>query len=225
MTPYLHQRPRPRGGFTLVELLVAVGLTSIMLWGILQIFTSATRFSSTVTSQAELCASARAVLDRLVREVQSAAPLETGYLKIVDGTDSIQFVGPITYTNTDGDRVTELGHIKFSVNGTTGMIERTIKEADDTTDPLDDAETTVDDTPATFGLEIDAFNVRYIPSIGATVKGKEQIGQSITFETDAVDEDHRALPMALVFELRCSDARGRATITLTSSAPLLASGL
>jgi len=226
MTPHLPHRPRPRSGFTLVELVVAVGLTSIMLWGILQLFSSATRFSSTITAQAELCSSARAVLDRIVREVQSAAPLDVGYVKITTGdTDTIQFVGLITHNDGDGV-VTERGHIRFSVDSTTGMIERTTQFVDSLAE-LKQHTTTFDSslptcTSATFGLEVEGFRVRYIPSVDPN-EGEELHGD-VTFHATENNTIH-VLPMALVFELTCRDPRGLTRITLTSSAPLLASGL
>jgi prepilin-type N-terminal cleavage/methylation domain-containing protein len=222
---------RSRRGFTLVELLVAVGLTSVMLWGILQLFTSATRFSSTVTAQAELCASARTVLDRIVREVQAAATLDTGYLKIIDSTktidgetvdaDMLQFVGRIT----DSSGNTRLGHIQFAISSETGMIERNI-DPPAGPDGLDESQASFASADAaTFGLKIDGFNVRYIPMTGdSTEQGIEQSG-SVTFEQDAVDEDLHQLPLAIILELRCSDPQDRASVTLISSAPLAANGL
>ena len=222
-----------RHGFTLVELLVAVGLTSVMLWGILQLFTSATRFSATVTAQAELCASARTVLDRMVREVQAAATLDSGYLKIIDSTadigddtvdsDTVQFVGRIT----DSDGETRLGHIKFDVHPLTGMVQRNIAEPTGP-DGLDETQATfVVGDAATFGLKIDAFNIRYIPVAGTLAeKGVEtETPGTVVFDEHAADEAHRQLPLALIFELRCSDPQGKASVTLISSAPLIANGL
>jgi prepilin-type N-terminal cleavage/methylation domain-containing protein len=218
---------RGRRGFTLVELLVAVGLTSVMLWGILQLFSSATRFSSTVTAQAELCASARTVLDRIVREVQAAATLDTGYLKIIDQTDGtvdadiLQFVGRIT----DSSGNTRLGHIQFAISSGTGMIERNI-DPPAGPDGLDESQASfAAANAATFGLKIDGFNVRYIPMTGdSTEQGIEQSG-SVIFEQDATDDDFRQLPLAIILELRCSDPQGKASVTLISSAPLAANGL
>ncbi|MBM3957322.1 MAG: prepilin-type N-terminal cleavage/methylation domain-containing protein, partial [Gemmatimonadetes bacterium] len=101
-------RPRRSGGFTLVELLVSVGLTAVLMWGILQLYTSATRFSATMFTEAELVAGGRAALDRMSRELTSAATLDVGYIKMEftppdsnpvtfqPGTfDFIQFVAPV----------------------------------------------------------------------------------------------------------------------------------
>lgn len=230
-SPSFVQARRSRHGFTLVELLVAVGLTSVMLWGILQLFSSATRFSSTVTAQAELCASARTVLDRMVREIQAAAPLDTGYLKIVDGTatidgetvdaDTLQFVGRITDSNGE----TQLGHIRFDVDNATGMVRRNI-DPPDGPDGLDESQAVfaIGDA-ATFGLRIDGFNIRYIPVTGSsTEKGVETSG-TVTFREDSADQNLRQLPLALILELRCSDPQDKASVTLISSAPLAANGL
>jgi prepilin-type N-terminal cleavage/methylation domain-containing protein len=223
---------RGRRGFTLVELLVAVGLTSIMLWGILQLFSSATRFSSTVTAQAELCASARTVLDRMVREVQAAATLDTGYLKIIDATtvidgetidtDTLQFVGRIT----DNDGETQLGHIRFDVDNATGMVRRNI-DPPDGPDGLDESQAlfAIGDA-ATFGLRIDGFNIRYIPvTDGATTQKGVETSGTVTFREDAGTQELRQLPLALILELRCSDPQDKASVTLTSSAPIAANGL
>ena len=50
-----HSRARA-SGFTLIEVMVAVALTTLLLWGLLQVFREASRFSRAVQADSDLCA-------------------------------------------------------------------------------------------------------------------------------------------------------------------------
>ena len=94
----LPRRTARSAGFTLIEVMVAVGLTAVMLWGLLQLFTSATRFSSAVTTETELCAAGRAALERMCYELSQAALPSVAYLYIDSdgsGFDTLRFVAPV----------------------------------------------------------------------------------------------------------------------------------
>jgi hypothetical protein len=214
-------------------LLVAVGLTTIMLWGILQLFTSATRFSSTVTTQAELCAATRGFLERLLRELRSAAPLSTGYIRLVNGEagaqDSIQFVCPIYKTRTvgEGDNqkkelVLTLGHVRFDVDDD-GNLRRSAKVADDTNPPSESSTDCGTGDVAIFGLKVDELNIGYLRSGSES----ENFASKTFLSTADPDDETQSsiLPLAIVIEIRVSDPKGRATISMKTSASLVAGGI
>lgn len=204
------RRACARAGFTLIEVLVAVGLTSIMLWGLLQLFTSATRFSSAVTTEIELAAAGRAVLERMTRELGSAAVLDVGYLRIVDdddgeGFDSIQFVAPIAEGGS------KLAHVKYYSTDDDGR-QILYRGYDD--DAAPSAPPSLQ--PQSFGLAIEAFNIRHIAH-----------NQFSTISTGSLTCAHGGdnLPRAILLELRLRDPAGKASILLSSGVYLPGSGM
>ena len=214
LMPRLLRRSRPRG-FTLVEALVAIGLTTILLWGLLQLYSSATAFSSTVTVEAELCSAGRAVLERMVRELNGAvyvdrpAPTpDLGYMKISRNKvseevyfDAIQFVTAAA----EGDK---LVHIKYHATGTGSS--RALKRAvNDSASPSNSTATDgAEGDP--FGLNVESIKIEYLKSNGTQGSSYGSLS---------------SVPMAINIEIRFSDRKNRATIALTSSAFLPGSGL
>jgi type II secretory pathway pseudopilin PulG len=195
--------PSRRAAFTLVELLVAVGLTSIMLWGLLQLFTSATRLSATVSAESELCSATRSVLNHMSRELSRAVTLDVGYIKLTNVSadfDKIEFVAPIP--EADGD--VPLTHIRYDV--VSGSLQRSTK--------IDQTPATIPSTYTTearFGLIVERFNVGYVPaSGGAPVYTSATLTQ---------------MPSAIVIELRARDPKGAVVITMSTSAPLFGGGM
>ena len=184
-----------RAAFTLVEALVAVGLTSLMLWGLLQLFTSATTFSSTVTTEAELVSAGRAVLERMVRETSAASLLDSHTLVI--GADSGEFETLSCYAPVGNDGA-EVVQVQYRATGASGSTTRAL-ERKAGTGPW-----------APFGLNVERLDISYIDANGTAGTGAK------TFSTTP--------PLAIGIEIRMSDTKQRATIALTSSAFLPGSG-
>jgi len=207
-----HRRCASRTAFTLVELLVAVGLTSIMLWGLLQLFTSATRFSTTVAAESELCAAGRAILDRMSRELSRAANFDVGYIAIKNNGDfdQIQFVAPVA----DGGAT--LAHVGYYTEGVGAS--RVLKRYVITSGSLKTVPTIPSGIPsnktASFGLEAEAFNIRYIEPPGRDFQ--QPVGEKDTFDS---------MPTAIWLQLVLRDPKKQASIVLQSSATLFAGGL
>ena len=213
------RRACARAGFTLIEVLVAVGLTSIMLWGLLQLFTSATRFSSAVTAQIELAAAGRAALQRMTRELGSAAVLDVGYLYInndpAEGDsndfDSIQFVAPVA----EGGN--KLAHVKYYCKQEVGR-KILYRGYDDDTAPSESPSL----TPQSFGLPVEAFNIRHIAyNHTSTISSGGLDCPKLKREPGEVNN----LPRAVLIELRLRDPNGKASILFSSGVYLLSSGL
>jgi prepilin-type N-terminal cleavage/methylation domain-containing protein len=196
-----------RGGFTLIEVMVAVGLTAVMLWGLLQLFTSATRFSSAVTNETEMAAAGRAALERMVREITAAQPPRTAYFTINNNADldSIEFVAP---TGADGS---EMVHVKYHAlsDGDGHLLARSSANIA-TSGSMTSAPGTYDDE-ASFGVRIEGLNIRHISQTGTI--------------SDSTWSDPASLPRAVLIELRLRDERGLARITLSSAATLVAGGI
>ena len=203
-------RPPGRRGFTLVELLVAVGLTSLLLWGLLQLYTSATRFSAVMFTEAELVAGGRAVLDLMCRELMSAATRDVGYLKIADGGKSIQFVAPVGENE-------QLAHVKYYVDGS-NVLHRALKE------PVNDSDTQDTDPGQGRSLGVQLARIK-IERIDETSSGEPQGGDK-TYEKDTNPSDGIApLPRAILIEVQVVDSKGQASITLSSGAFLGGGGI
>jgi prepilin-type N-terminal cleavage/methylation domain-containing protein len=238
-------------GFTLVELLVSVGLTAILLWGLLQLFSSATKFSSAVSTESELCAAGRALLNRIAREVAACAPLQStsGYIRIVstgDGFDSIQFVAPASGAATQYTQVpsgslsvaddgSQLVHIKYGPltgGGSPRQLGRGVKV------PVDDATSLshiefYDDValsnpsnndPAALkllGVRVEQFVIGYI-DVGADAAA---IKNPSSGSKDYQSAGNKTLPQAILFRIRLRDPRSQSSITLESAAYLIGSGL
>lgn len=147
------RRTRRRAAFTLVEALVAVGLTSLMLWGLLQLFRSATTFSSTVTTEAELVSAGRAVLERMAREISAATTLDSHSIVLggSGGFETLSFYAPL---GDDGTKVIQIQY-RTSGSGTTRSLER---KAD--TGPW-----------APFGLNAERLDFSYIDADGNAGSG------------------------------------------------------
>lgn len=200
------RRPRT-SGFTLVEVLVAVGLTAILLWGLLQLFSNATRFSSAVSSESDLFAAGRAALERMVRELESAATLDVAYLRISDSGDfdTIQFVAPVAQGGT------KLAHVKYYTKDVDGA--QVLHRGTNDTSSLD--------SPAacdgkSFGLAVERFNITYLAH---DYGGTEHSGGLVAAHggTD--------MPRSVRIEVRLRDPKGQAAITLQSGAFLPGAGL
>jgi len=211
--PRSSQRARLRS-FTLVELLVAVGLTALLLWGILQLYASATQFSSTMFTQAELVAGGRAVLDRMCHELASSSTLEVGYLKITNnesGFDIIQFVAPVGDDN-------ELTHVRYDVETATGYLRRSTKPAEDNVIPTD-----YGSNVKPLGVTVQRFNVSYI-DVGSA--SGDPLETSNEWRDDNPDDANvPRLPRAVLIEIRVADVKRKVGIVLSSGAFLGGSGI
>jgi len=144
---------RKCAGFTLVEALVSVGLTTILMWGLLQLYTSATRFSATVSVEAELVSAGRAVLERMVREISTATVRDNYRIGISTSEFSaISFYAPI---GDDGNEVAQVWY-RADGSGTRRDLQRKVEgEAD----------------YSSFGLDVERFRVTYIDENGVDRQG------------------------------------------------------
>ena len=224
-------RLRRRGGFTLVERLVSVGLTAVLMWGLLQLYTSATRFSATMFTEAELVSGGRAVLDRMSHELASTATRDVGYLKIsndsvLDGTtglthdiDRIEFVAPV---GGDGENA----HVCYSLRPVSGggfMLYRLVKVPVDTTsmpDPDTDAQWT---SVSPLGVKVQGMNIQYI---NYTSTSGTPVDDSLTWGPMADDATTvPSLPRAILLEIQLADNKGTISMVLSSGAYLGGSGI
>lgn len=210
-------RPRAARGFTLVELLVSVGLTALLMWGILQLYTSATRFSATMFTEAELVSGGRAVLDRMCHELGSAATLDVGYFKIHDDfstrLDRLQFVAPV---GADGEMV----HVAYFTDND-GMLYRLAMPPD------------ASGTPALSGPPIDPDTYKsstYCSPLGVRIQQMEvkYIDASATGTLNSASTSRsgagQSLPRAVLVELKLADNRGTIAMVISCGAHLGGSG-
>lgn len=217
----LRRMATPHGsseGFTLIELLVAVGLTAILMWGLLNLYSLATRFSSTMFNEAELCAIARAALDRLCRELASAATPDVGYLCIANNgvNDEIQFVAPV------GDGAT-LAHLRYYLDSEANPpgLYRGVKT------PVEDNELpTGYDSQTPIGVNVIGFNVQYMDYTSSSSTPQEPADQEEkVWKDDDVTDGIEHLPRAVLVEITVADPRSDTTVTLSCGAHLGASGM
>ncbi|MBM4041925.1 MAG: hypothetical protein FJ290_25805 [Planctomycetes bacterium] len=231
-------RVRRRGGFTLVELLVSVGLTAVLMWGILQLYTSATRFSATMFTEAELVAGGRAALDRMSHELAGAATLDVGYLKIAfktdanpitalpDNVDTIQFVAPV---GTDG----ALAHVCYQLREMDAygnrMLHRCIKEpVSDNAVPSAPTSTSSNGfISSPLGVRVRAMTMTYVDcdsASGTPLRGTS--GDSKEWrDADLADANTPRLPRAILLEIQLADNKGTISMVLSSGAYLGGSGI
>ncbi len=230
MLPHYHRSHGARG-FTLVELLVSVGLTAMLMWGILQLYTSATRFSATMFTEAEMVTGGRAVLDRMCYELTKAATLDVGYLQIKrdpgSGLDILQFVAPV---GQDG----ELVNVCYQVQND-GMLYRCIK-----TPIAYDAngKVIVPDAPAdsgnmngftanALGIKVAGVTLQYIDYDSASGTPEQPFDATPKLWRDETVTDSAVprLPRAILVELRLADGKGIVSMILSSGAYLGGSGI
>jgi len=207
-----------------VELLVAVGLTAILMWGLLQLYTSAVRFSTAMFAEAELCAGGRAALDRLSHELTSAATLDVGYMTMTNNTgepsrmliDEIRFVAPVGVDN-------QLAHVRYYVDDK-GELRRAVLEPSDGA-PLSDKDATASLNGDTLGINVRRFNISYVESSGV-IKGDDDPFENLERPHDTNPSDGvEPLPRAVLIEIQLVDPKEQASITLSSGAFLGGSGL
>ena len=225
MTMPRHPRPPSSRAFTLIELLVAIGLTAIILWGLLELYSSATRFASTMFTEAELCAGGRAVLDHFCRDLTGASTLSIGYLRIINGEDdpnidAVQFVAPVG----EGG---QLLHVIYRVHPVTKTLIRGVKgPVEDNTIPTN----LTDYTDSPLGVRVERFNVQYVDngsSSGDPIDVQlNEATKDVTWRDDTpTDGTSSRLPCAIFIEIQVVDPKGRASITLSSGAYLAGGGL
>jgi len=213
-----HPPPRRRAytsGFTLVEALVAVGLTSILLWGLLQLYTSATRFSSTCTLEAELCSAGRAALETLSDELSQAIRQHEGCIRVTNAQhdseefDSIQFVAD---NPADGQPI-HVGYATIEQDG-----RRWLGRATNTSSPFTTPRTL--SSYHSLGLYVERLNITYdytkVSESGGTWTAESFTNQTgtLTFPNEFESSSTYYIPTAFHIELRLSDRKDRATITL-----------
>ena len=199
-----HSRARA-SGFTLIEVMVAVALTTLLLWGLLQVFREASRFSRAVQADSDLCAGGRAALERMVREIATTTCQHTGYLKITESGDfdTIQFIAPVDQAGT------KLAHLSYDTSVVDGkhILRRGINDTASLTVPAAC-------NTAPFGVEVEAINIRWMSRSGTIHASSTNVTPSTT-----------GGPCAVLIELRLRDPKGLGSITLSSAAYLPGAGI
>src|SRR3989344_9563587 len=113
-------------GFTLVELMVVVAISSFLIVALVRFIGSGYQISRVVYSQSQATEVARLQLKRLTKMLREARPSDTGAYPLVEmAPQKIVF-----YADVDADTTTEL--VRYELQGTN--LERGITEP--TGDPL-----------------------------------------------------------------------------------------
>lgn len=222
-------------GFTLVELLVSVGLTAILMWGILQLYTQATRFSATMFAEAEMVTGGRAVLERMCHELASAATLDVGYLQITrdpsSGLDTLQFVAPV---GPDGEMADVCYQVRQDSDGTY-MLYRCVKSpvtynsATGVVVIPDPPTASVSNgfTASALGVKVEGITLQYIEYNSTTGAPEQPTGATPRrwLDDNVNDATVPRLPRAILVELRLADGKGIISMVLSSGAFLGGSGV
>jgi|GEM_PF-1694561 len=226
MNAFYRHSPAARRAFTLVELLVSVSLTALLMWGILNLYSSATRFSATVFTETELVGGARAVLDRMCQELGSMTPLDVGYLKITRDTvgadssaDSIQFVAPVGDNGALADVLYEL-----RLDNGRYMLYRGIKTPATINGPAPPDRNAYAASP--MGVAVDSMRILYIDD--DTTDGTPVAPAAAYREwrdANLADGQVPRLPRSIIIELRLADAKGSVLLTITCGTYLGGSGI
>ena len=217
-----------RRAFTLVELLVSVALTAMLLWGLCAMFIGATKFVGAVSSETELCASGRALLSKIAREIQTAVPLSAGYIALThdgSGFDSIEVVAPVGFVHKvippppapprEHIYVYDLpAHLFYGPVESSGASRHLGRAThlDDGTAPLTAPFAFQPSDLASMGILVDQFTIEYL-NAGTFTPGP------VTLTAGAV------MPSAIRFTVRLSDMRAGTSIALTTIATLPGAGL
>ncbi len=107
-------------GFTLVEIVVVLGITALLMWAITEIFLVSYRSNNIIFDQLSAQGDGRRVVDRFINEVRRATYSEIGAYPI-ELAEAQQFV---FFTNNDVDVGRE--RVRYFLSGTTlkkGVIE------------------------------------------------------------------------------------------------------
>ncbi|HPD15789.1 MAG TPA: prepilin-type N-terminal cleavage/methylation domain-containing protein [Planctomycetota bacterium] len=195
-------------GFTLVELLVSVGLTALLSWGVVTLYSAACRLAATATLEAELTANGRAALDLICRDLMQAAGPEVGYLCIEaeEPWATVRFVAP---TLTVG-----AAHVAYQVRdlgpGRERMLCRCLKR------PVTSAEIPADgdyNEVSPLGVNVEELTVEHVGLSGSLERGGN------TWQGAAA-----RYPRSVLVTVRVADARRGVSLVVSSGAVLLASG-
>ncbi len=95
------QRTRPTRGFTLVELLVAVGLATILISTVVLIFYGSTDIFKISEARMAVFGNARAALDIFARDLQSCLPIEGGQQRfLITNGGQVGYGLPLAFDST-----------------------------------------------------------------------------------------------------------------------------
>ncbi len=117
-----HFQKQPRKGFTLIEVVITLGILSFLMAGIYGFFIESYNFQTFVSEQNDAVSTARDGVEQLVYEIREAAPADTGAytIELADEQELIFF------SDVDADVLTE--RIRYFLDGTNlkkGVIEPT----------------------------------------------------------------------------------------------------
>jgi len=118
---------RPRdGGFTLVELLAAILISSIAMAGIYSIFISQQRAFSAQEQIAEMNQNIRAAMDLMIREIRLAGYKTSGTAFNGIAAAQLGTIRILADLNQDGDTLDDKEDITYSYNADTLQILRNV---------------------------------------------------------------------------------------------------
>lgn len=195
-----------RAAFSLLELLVAVALTAVLMWGAVALYTAGARLAATATVEAELALNGRVALDLLTKDLARLAPLDQGYLDISGNVlgpcASIRFVAPI---GPNGEQA----HVLYEVRNE--MLYRAILPGAGPGDAIPAAADYSLVSP--LGIRVQELVVERLDSTGLPIR-----------DDRTWTSEHHDLPKGILVTLRLCDARGRINLVLSSGAVIRAAG-
>ncbi|MBN2372402.1 prepilin-type N-terminal cleavage/methylation domain-containing protein [bacterium] len=169
-------------GFSLVELLIVMGISSILLIAVYETFISERRAITAQELITEMHQNVRAALDMMVREIRMAGydPTGAGFTGIVNPTSSQ--IGILLDQNSNGDHYDSNEDITYSYDSANLRIRR---------------KTGISGTNQPFAENITLFHLDYFDPNGAQLSSSpadpsviRQIKITITGRTDRADPDY-----------------------------------
>jgi prepilin-type N-terminal cleavage/methylation domain-containing protein len=142
---------RLQGGFTLVEVMIAVTLCSLLTLAALTSFTFTLQGERSLANYSEMNAKARKMLEQVGRDMRSAGDVTAGGYS----STSLQISVPTDTTGTNWQYVT------WSYDGNAGTLTRTVAGG----------------SPVTYATNITAFNFKYFNNNGVAPSSEVDLKQ------------------------------------------------
>lgn len=110
----MHNDKNQQLGFTLVELMIALGVSLLIFVLISQVYLLAQQTYITTDSKAEITQNGRVILDRLIREIRQTPHIITALPANASDPDAL----PSEIMFQDGHNTTEIKYIRYYLSGT-----------------------------------------------------------------------------------------------------------
>ena len=104
-----------KNGFSLIEMMVALGILSLIIIGLVTFFTGGTRSWVTGQHQLEAQRNARLAMDRMVKEIREGKSITSG--------SETSITVRVPHFDVDGD-IDSYYSVTYALNGTTTTIQR-----------------------------------------------------------------------------------------------------